>query len=62
MKLVGELSINNNELLIGGVSANHLAQKYGTPLFVYDKKCIQNNIFAYTNALKKYYNNQSNNK
>jgi diaminopimelate decarboxylase len=38
------LEINNNQLVIDGVSAIELAEKYGTPLFVFSEKRIRHNI------------------
>ncbi len=46
---------NENLLIIGGVPACDLAEKYGTPLFVFDKKVIDDTCIAYKSALDKYY-------
>lgn len=41
------------ELLIGGVSVSFLAQKYGTPAFLYDQKLLDKKIKALRRALPK---------
>ena len=46
-----------NHLEIGGCDAVALAKEYGTPLYVMDETCIRENCRLYTQAMKKYYNN-----
>lgn len=51
-------SLSENKILnIGGVAVNILAEKYGTPLFVFDKKIIDGTCKTYKSALEKYYGN-----
>ncbi|NLJ70671.1 MAG: diaminopimelate decarboxylase [Clostridiaceae bacterium] len=38
MKLHGTMKIDNNQLLIGGVSVEQLRAEYGTPLYIIDQK------------------------
>ncbi len=45
-----------NHLEIGGCDAVALAKEYGTPLYVMDETCIRENCRLYTQAMKKYYN------
>lgn len=40
---------------IGGVAVTELAKKYGTPLFVFDQKYIEDISLTYKNSLEKYY-------
>lgn len=50
------LSINNeNDLCIGGVSVEKIADEYGTPAYVMDEEKIRENCRVYTNAMKQYY-------
>lgn len=49
------LKINEkNHLEIGGVDTIALAEKYGTPLMVYDVKAVKNNIHEFKEALASY--------
>ena len=48
-------NLNDNVLYIGGVPAYDLAEKYGTPLFVFDKKVIVDTCIAFKSALDKFY-------
>ena len=43
MKLHGTMTVNNDELYIGGVSCLELSKKYQTPLYVFDEELIRNN-------------------
>ncbi len=43
-EIKGFLEVNNNRLDINGVSATELAEKYGTPLFVFSESRIKHNI------------------
>lgn len=45
----------NGKLVIGGETAEVLAKKYGTPLYVFDKKHIEDVCRTYKNAIAKYY-------
>lgn len=47
--------IDENVLSIGGVAVNDLTEKYGTPLFVFDKKIIDDTCKAYKTSLEKFY-------
>lgn len=47
MKLFGSMSVRDNELYIGGVSSNNLANEYGTPLYVIDEELLRNNCKRY---------------
>ena len=50
------LFINNSgDLIIGGLKAKDLAAKYGTPLYVYDKKYIEDISTAYVKAINETY-------
>ena len=45
MKLRGTMRVNSEGILtIGNVSTKHLAEKYKTPLYIIDQKCIEENI------------------
>jgi len=44
------LDVKNNQLQIGGVSAVELAEKYGTPLFIFSESRIKHNISRLQNA------------
>jgi diaminopimelate decarboxylase len=43
--------VSNGELLIGSVPVTALAERYGTPLFVYDRKVIDTKLDALRRAL-----------
>lgn len=45
-----ETLLSKKELMIGGLSASWLAEKYGTPLIVYDEEKIRNQIHDYKQA------------
>ena len=45
----------NGTLIIGGVRADTLVEKYGTPLYVFDKEYTEKICEAYTSALSTYY-------
>lgn len=48
-------SVNEEgQLLIGGVPAKHLAEHYGTPLYVYDVSQIRANARAFVRTFKEY--------
>lgn len=46
------LSIKNNELYIGSYSFKQLQLEYGTPLYIYDKLELMNNIDTFNNYFK----------
>jgi len=48
------LEVRNNELYIAGYSAIELANKFGTPIYVYNGKRVIENYRRFYNALKKY--------
>ena len=58
MKLHGTMEIKDNTLYIGEVSTKYLAEKYNTPLYVFDEKLIRDNCREY----KKYFKADENNK
>ncbi len=45
----------NGHLMIGGADCTELAAKYGTPLYVYDKKYIEDISAIYVKTLKEVY-------
>ena len=45
----------DNQMQIGGVAITNLTAKYGTPLFVFDQKYIEDISLTYKNSLEKYY-------
>ena len=47
-------SVNKDgHLEIGGIDSTHLAEKYGTPLYVYDVQMIRDNCRAFVGTFKK---------
>ncbi len=54
-KSVKELENRNGELFFDGCSVVELAQKYGTPLYVYSENRIRENYNRLVTAYKKYY-------
>lgn len=49
------LKIIKNDLIIGGMTAKELATKFGTPLYVFDQKHIEDMCETFTKSLNKYY-------
>lgn len=49
------LKTKDNNLLIGDIDANELAEKYGTPLYVIDEEKIRNNYNKLYNAFSSKY-------
>ncbi len=50
------LKINNKgHLELGGADCVELAQKFGTPVYLFDEKHIRNMMSVYRDTLKKYY-------
>ncbi|MDL0416121.1 diaminopimelate decarboxylase, partial [Clostridioides difficile] len=47
MKLHGTMTVNNDELYIGGVSCLELSKKYQTPLYVFDEALVRQNCREY---------------
>ena len=45
----------NNSLFIAGHDLASLADKYGTPLYVYDRATLDTSVTDYQSALRKYY-------
>jgi diaminopimelate decarboxylase len=41
MKLFGTMKTQDNQLVIGGVSAEALVKEYGSPLYVFDEALIR---------------------
>ena len=52
MKLLGTMSVKNDELHIGGVSCLDLAKSYQTPLYVFDEQLLRQNCRDYVNYFK----------
>ena len=50
----GHLEVKDNNLFIGGMSARAMAEKYGTPLYVYNKERILENFNELKNAFLKH--------
>jgi len=50
---MNNFSRNNKNLFIEEISLSEIAEKYGTPCYVYSKAQLQNNWTAYSNAFKK---------
>ncbi|MDR0917869.1 MAG: diaminopimelate decarboxylase [Oscillospiraceae bacterium] len=53
--LTNNLTVNNNTLYIGNVSAVELAKEYGTPLYVMDENLIRENMRAFKKSFDEYY-------
>ena len=49
------LSVKNNHLYIGGADTVSLAEKYGTPLYVFDEQVIRDACRDYKNSIERYY-------
>lgn len=47
MQFLGTMRNEEGILSIGGVKVNELAQKYGTPLYIYDQELIEENMNKY---------------
>lgn len=47
----------NGQLVIGGLAATKLAQKFGTPLYVVDEQTVRNRCRQYLEAFHQYYPN-----
>ncbi|MBU3189328.1 diaminopimelate decarboxylase [Clostridium bowmanii] len=52
MKFFGNIVVENNKLNIAGVSAQVLANEYGTPLYVMDEQLIRDNCRRFREAFK----------
>ncbi|MFL0246421.1 diaminopimelate decarboxylase [Candidatus Clostridium stratigraminis] len=52
MQFFGNVKIENNELVIGGVSTVKLAKEYGTPLYVIDEAFVRTKCKRYLSAFK----------
>ncbi len=53
-------SVNESgHLTLGGVDTVTLAEKWGTPLYVFDEDDIRNNCRAYVDAFKKHYDGEA---
>lgn len=54
------LSVNEKgNLTVGGVDTTYLAEKYGTPLYVFDEDKIRDNCRGFVNSFAKYYGNNA---
>lgn len=56
MKLFGNMKIEENTLVIGGVKTTKLAEEFGTPLYVMDEELLRNNCRKYFSLFKCYEN------
>lgn len=52
MKLHGTMTVQNDQLYIGGVSCLELAQTYQTPLYVFDEQLARQNCREYVDYFK----------
>ena len=52
---IGDLSVADHKLMIGGCDATGLAAKYGTPLYVFDVRRALRTAKAYVDILKRVY-------
>ena len=52
MKLFGNMKIEENTLVIGGVKTTKLAEEFGTPLYVMDEELLRNNCRKYFSLFK----------
>lgn len=50
------ITTENGKLYIGGVSAAHLAEEYGTPLYVMDEETVRSSCRELKGAIDRYYN------
>jgi diaminopimelate decarboxylase len=57
MKLFGTMKVENNQLTIGGISAESLVKEYGSPLYVFDEALIREYCRDYRNYFKCEENN-----
>ena len=52
MKLFNGMTVENNELVISGVTVSELRRKYGTPLYVYDENMLENQCDTFISNFK----------
>jgi diaminopimelate decarboxylase len=52
MKLFGTMTVDQGELIIGGVRVSKLAREYGTPLFIFDEQLIRDTADLYRKAFQ----------
>ncbi|NRT96868.1 diaminopimelate decarboxylase [Clostridium beijerinckii] len=57
MKLFGTMKVEDNQLMIGGISAKNLVREYGSPLYVFDEDLIR----EYCRDYRKYFKCEENN-
>jgi len=57
MKLFGTMKAQDNQLVIGGISAQDLVKEYGSPLYVFDETLIRD----YCRDYRKYFKCEENN-
>jgi diaminopimelate decarboxylase len=57
MKLFGTMKVEDNELTIGGISAENLVKEYGSPLYVFDEALMR----EYCTDYRKYFKCEENN-
>ena len=55
MKNYGDLKIKDHCLTVGGCKASALAEKYGTPIYVFDVNRAVKTAKAYVDVLEKEY-------
>ena len=60
MKLICKnIEEKNGELFFAGVKVSELAKKYGSPLYLMDENKIRENINAYKDVFKKYFDDRA---
>ena len=60
MKMIcNNIEVKNGELHFAGVKVSELAKKYGTPLYLMDENRIRENINAYKDVFKKYFDDRA---
>ena len=52
MRLFDEMTVENNELQISGVSVSSLKEKYGTPLHIYNENMLESKAREFTTNFK----------
>lgn len=56
MKLFGTMKVENNQLTVGGISAENLVKEFGSPLYVFDEALIR----EYCTDYRKYFKCEEN--
>ncbi len=55
LRMKRRVTVENGELMLGGVPASRLAAEYGTPLYVMDEALIRKNMQAFRDSMKEFY-------